>query len=143
MDKYLSETINKFIILDNSLTQKYYSFIKNLVITSTGLLTAIISFTTSNSLSFINVCSRNITIGSIGLGILLSSIILYGEIHVLKLSQESLRKHINKLYRKENITEYVIQTDRPKFYTAIEILCFLSYFIFIVSIIIFGITRVK
>lgn len=83
---------------------------------------------------------RNITISSIGLGILFSAILLYGEVVVLKDSQNNLREYINKLHLGEKPSLDVLQIDRKPIYKVIEIFCFSFYIIFILSLIGFGIT---
>lgn len=140
MGKHILDLTEKFVDIDNELTQKYYSFLKTLLISSTGFITALISFTEVNECNLINIYMRNITISSIGLGILFSAILLYGEVVVLKDSQNNLREYINKLHLGEKPSLDVLQIDRKPIYKVIEIFCFSFYIIFILSLIGFGIT---
>ena len=41
----MKETLNKFIEVDTELSSKYYEFLKNLILTSSAILSAIISLT--------------------------------------------------------------------------------------------------
>ena len=137
----MKEIIEKFIEVDTELTSKYYDFLKNLILTSSAILVAIISLTNTENYNSYAVLFRKIIISSNGLGILFSSILLYGEIHVLKKTQENLRLYINKLLS-ENKTDLknltILQVDRPKQYEYIEKACFFFYFVFVVSLILFG-----
>lgn len=139
----MKEILIKFIEIDTELSSKYYEFLKNLILTSSAILVAIISLTNTENYNFLAILFRKILISSIGLGILLSLIILYGEIHVLKNSHNNLRKHINRLYRGENFVNkeaFIIQTDRPIQYEYFEKLCFFFYFTFFISLIAFGLS---
>lgn len=140
MDKRIFELTEKFLEIDNELSQKYYSFLKNLLISSSGFITAIIVFTDVNECNIYNHIFRGITISSIGLGILFCSILLYGEIVVLKQMQSALREYINKL-RVGNTPELdTLQVGRKSIYKIVEILCFLFYITFIISLVGFGLT---
>ena len=139
-EKYRLELNNKFVEIDNELSQKYYAFLRNLLISSTGFITAIIVFTDVNLCSFYNIFFRFITISSIGLGILLCSILLYGEVVVLKSLHSNLREYINKLQVGKIPSMSVLQTKRKDIYKVIEVFCFSFYIIFIISLVGFGLT---
>ncbi|WP_223813573.1 hypothetical protein, partial [Polaribacter sp. IC066] len=128
------------IEIDNELSQKYYAFLRNLLISSTGFITAIIVFTSVNLCSPSNFIFRFITISSIGLGILSCSILLYGEVVVLKQAQSGLLKYINKLQASKIPSNDLLQTMRKDIYKVIEVFCFSFYIIFIISLIGFGLT---
>lgn len=55
MGKHILDLTEKFVDIDNELTQKYYSFLKTLLISSTGFITALISFTEVNECNLINI----------------------------------------------------------------------------------------
>lgn len=137
----MKEILNKFVEVDTELTSKYYEFLKNLILTSSAILVAIISLTDTENYNCYAIIFRKVIIFSNGLGILFSSILLYGEIHVLKKTQERLRLYINKLLS-ENKNDLkistILQVDRPKQYEYIEKACFFFYFVFVVSLILFG-----
>ena len=139
----MKEILNKFIEIDTELSSKYYEFLKNLILTSSAILVAIVSLTDTENYTCLAIIFRKIIVSSIGLGIFFSSILLYGEIHVLKNCQENLREYINKLCQENKIEikdVFVLQTDRPKQYKYIEITCFFFYFVFFVSLIAFGLS---
>lgn len=124
MEKHILELTEQFFEIDNELSQKYYSFLKNLLISSTGFITAIIVFTNVNLCNSYNLFFRGITISSIGLGILFCSILLYREIVVLKEMQSALREHINKLRVGKSPELDTLQVGRKAIYKLIEILVF-------------------
>ncbi|MCG8803990.1 hypothetical protein [Tenacibaculum finnmarkense] len=140
MEKRIFELTEKFFEIDNELSQKYYSFLKNLLISSSGFITAIIVFTDVNKCNIYNLIFRGITISSIGLGILFCSILLYGEIVVLKQMQSALREYINKLQVGNSPELDTLQVGRKRIYKIVEILCFLFYITFIISLVGFGLT---
>lgn len=138
MVKEQINNMNKFIEIDNELTLKYYEFIKNLILISIGILTAIISLIDSENISNFAINIKNVVIISLGIGILSAIIVLYGEIAVLKLVQNKFRELINSNNLK-NVE--ILQIDRPKKYKFFEVISFLSYTVFIISLIIFGIYK--
>jgi len=140
IEKHKIELNKLFVEIDNELSQKYYAFLRNLLISSTGFITAIIVFTDVNLCNYYNIIFKGITISSIGLGILFCSILLYGEVVVLKQAQNNLRLYINKLQASNIPSIDVIQTSRNPIYKVIEVFCFSFYIIFIISLIGFGLT---
>tara|TARA_R110002033_G_scaffold158043_1_gene194193 strand:- start:67 stop:501 length:435 start_codon:yes stop_codon:yes gene_type:complete len=140
IEKHKLELTKKFVELDDELSQKYYTFLRNLLVSSTGFVTAIIVFTDVNKCNTYNIIFKEITISSIGLGILLCSILLYGEVVVLKSLHSNLREYINKLQVGKIPSMSVLQTKRKDIYKVIEVFCFSFYIIFIISLVGFGLT---
>jgi hypothetical protein len=137
-----NEMIEEYFKIEKEQSEKYYSFIRTLLVSSTGFLTAIVLFTDLNLMNSDNAIFRDITIFSISLGILLSAILLYGEIVVLKNLRSKIGKHINTLQVRNNNESTPIQSSRSKIYKVIEIFCFSSYVVFIISLAWFGFTLV-
>ena len=107
------------------------------------ILVAIVLFTNLGSINYNNAIFRYITIASLSLGILLSAILLYGEIVVLKNLRLKIGKHINTLQVGNNNESTPIQSSRSNFYKVIEVFCFSSYVVFIISLACFGVTISK
>ena len=140
MEKHIFELNQQFFEIDKELSEKYFAFLKNLLISSTGFITAIIVFTEVNMHNSYNIFFRGIAISSIGLGIILCSILLYGEVVVLKELRRNLGVYINNLRMGKTSTQDTLQVSRVKIYKWIEIFCFTFYIIFVVSLIGFGLT---
>jgi hypothetical protein len=130
----------RYFEIEKEQSDKYYSFLKHLITSSTGLITAIVIFTNINEYNLINEIFRIITILSLGLGILLSAILLYGEIKTLNQLRLNLGEHTNRLSVERNLNISFVQARKKEIYLKIEKFCFSFYGIFIISLIGFGIT---
>lgn len=130
----------RYFEIEKEQSDKYYSFLKHLITSSTGLMTAIVIFTNTNEYDHINEIFRIITILSLGLGILFCAIVLYGEINTLNQLRLNLGEHTNKLSVERNLNIPFVQARKKEIYSKIEKFCFSFYGIFIISLIGFGIT---
>ena len=133
----------RYFEIEKEQSDKYYSFLKHLLTSSTGLITAIVIFTNINESNYINEIFRITTILSLGLGILFCAVLLYGEINTLNQLRLNLGEHTNKLSVERNLNIPFVQARKKKIYLKIEKICFSFYGIFIISLIGFGITLIN
>ena len=139
------DTANKALIKLNDIknimekrNEKYFSWLRNLITISVGLLGILISFKTGKIDDFLSALFFIITISGIALGILFGVIVLHGEVHLLdkiRLKHEEALQNI--VVGKPPIIYAVV--SRHSVYVVSEKICYFSFITSIISIIIYSI----
>lgn len=139
------DTANKALIKLNDIknimekrNEKYFSWLRNLITISVGLLGILISFKTDKTEDFLTALFFIITISGIALGILFGVIVLHGEVHLLdklRLKHEEALRNIPD--GKHPIIYEVV--SRHSVYKVSGIICYFSYITSIISIIFYSI----
>ena len=141
MDEKIRKNLLEIKSLSDSRNEKFFSWLKNLITISVGLLGILVSLNSEKIEDFKTSLAFIITISALALGILFGVILLYSEVHLLHKArlkkQESLQ---NKLDGKR--TESVEWINRGWFFDLSQKVCFVSYIVSLISIVIYSIFSV-
>lgn len=120
---------------------KYYDWIRHLIIMATWLIGILISLKTKNVESGFRNLMYLITICGLGIGILSGSVCLYSEIHTLDKFRKLYAERLIKISKGATYTHPFESVSKNWIFIFLEVICFSSLFISIISLIAYGIIR--
>jgi len=118
---------------------KYFSWLKNIITISVGLIGILVSLKPDEFNARIDAIWFVITISILALGILSGAILLYSEIHILDKYQQKKKEYLQKLIDNEHTKIELEWISRPKIYNFIEVICFSSYIGSLICLVIYSI----
>lgn len=141
MDEKLKKKLFRIKEISDLRHEKFFSWLKNLITISVGLLGILVSLNSEKITDFNTFVAFVVTISTLALGILFGVILLYSEVHLLHKvrlkEQESAR---NMLDGKTNKIVDIIH--RHWIFALSEKICFVSYLISLISLVIYSIYTV-
>jgi len=141
MDEKIRKRLYEIKDLSDSRNEKFFSWLKNLITISVGLLGILVSLNSDKIEDLKTSIAFIITISTLALGILSGVVLLYSEMHLLhkaRLKKEEQLQNILDGKRKNNV-EWI---KRDWFFDLSEKVCFVSYLISLISIVIYSILSV-
>jgi hypothetical protein len=117
----------------------YYSWLRHILLMASGLIGILISLHTKKSESLCEHYSFVLTIGLLGLGILTGSISLYDEIHSLDRHRKVLAEAVAKRLKHGTSYGQISVIDRAKIFILTEWICYLSFALSLVSLIVYAV----
>ncbi|MBL7893826.1 MAG: hypothetical protein JNK50_00940 [Bacteroidia bacterium] len=135
----LNESIKNFVDISNQATQKHYEWLRNILLTASGLIGILISLHNTKSNSALQHYFYSFSIGFIGLGILCCSIALYGEVHILNKLKNKLSGNLNEEIKTGVNPNSITGIKRDKKYDYCENICYYSFSFGIISLTIYAI----
>ncbi len=138
MDKEqeLTQITEELFKTNDLANEKQYAFIKQVILVASGSLSVIISLKKNNAPN----CYFNIAIIAIGLGILASSIALYGEVSLLREARKKLRAAQLKLRQGNEPDERIDELASHKIYDICEYTGYISLMLSVPFLIGYAIT---
>lgn len=118
---------------------KYFSWLKNIVTISVGLIGILVSLKPDEFDARIDAIWFVTTISILAIGMLSGAILLYSEIHILDKYQQKKKEYLKKLIDNENTKIELEWISLPKIYNVIEIICFTSYIGSLLGLVIYSI----
>lgn len=139
--KTLAETLIKVNKYSLSRHEKYFSWLKNILTISVGLLGVLVSLNSDKISDLYTFIAFISTILFLGLGILFGVILLYNEVYIQEQLLSSSKKAARKLLDGKDIKIFEI-IDRHWIFSVSEVVCFSSYLISLISLITYSFFKV-
>ncbi|PWI28886.1 hypothetical protein DI383_14365 [Flavobacteriaceae bacterium LYZ1037] len=139
--KTLAETLIKVNKYSLSRHEKYFSWLKNILTISVGLLGILVSLNSDKITDLYTFISFISTILFLGLGILFGAILLYNEVYIQSQLLNHSKKNGRRLLDGKGIKVFSV-IRRHWFFSLSEIICLSSYLISLISLITYSIFKV-
>ena|SRR5690606_11612655 len=139
--KTLAETLIKVNKYSLSRHEKYFSWLKNILTISVGLLGILVSLNSDKITELYTFIAFISTILFLGLGILFGAILLYNEVYTQGQLLNHSKKNGRKLLGGKDI-KIVEIIDRHWIFSVSEVVCFSSYLISLISLIAYSVLKV-
>jgi len=120
---------------------KYYDWIRHLILISAGLIGILVSLKSNKSETGLEYLTFIIAISGLGIGILTGSISLYSEIHILDKVRKKYADRLIEILKGQTQDIPFAVVDKNIFFKIVEFICFSSFFISMMSLIIYGILK--
>ena len=126
----LSESVKKR-------NEKYYAWIRHLILLASGSLTVLVALYTKQPVSGFSLFCMKAAWVSLGLGILLGSVCLHGEVK----SAVEMARLMGEAVSSPRYGHTAIHVILPARYKACEYACYVSLVCAVVSLVLFGVAR--
>ena len=136
-DKFIQKNFIEYSEFHKTRNAVYIEWLKNLLTISTAILAVLISLKSEKSKTYFESFFYLSTILLSGIGILCGVIVLYSYVELENLALKVKKEQVISLLDGKKIEE-VVKIDMPKFYKFFPYLCFISLFLSLVSLIIYG-----
>jgi hypothetical protein len=134
MNENIRSKIENFTALKEQASEKYYTWVRNIIAMAVGLLGILVSLKSSDPQTTIQHSLFSTSIGLIASGILSGSILLFAEI---KLMREEIKIHavwINKVLKNLPDKFDVKTIPNPWYFKLVKGLCYFSFSLSLISI---------
>lgn len=131
--------MKKFADYEDEKSQSYYSFLRQILITSTTLLGILISFYDKGATESLNQVLFSISIVSCAIGILTLLYLLFSEVRLLKSIQNQILEELTRLVDIEYSpkTENIFEGKDSRFVKLIGFIAVVSFVLFLVCLVLY------
>jgi len=136
-DKFTQKNFIEYSEFQRTRNAVYVEWLKNLLTISTAILAVLISLKSEKSKTYFESFFYLSTILLSGIGIFCGVIVLYSYVELENLALKVKKEQVISLLDGKKIEE-VVRIDMPKFYKFFPYLCYISLFLSLVSLIIYG-----
>jgi hypothetical protein len=120
---------------------KYYDWIRHLILISAGLIGILVSLKSNTSNNTCETIAFITSICSLGIGILTGSVSLYGEIDSLDKARKLYANRLIEIMKGKTYDVPFDTIDKRPIYRIMELICFISLFIAMISLITYGVFK--
>ena len=136
-DERVKRKLKKLDEIQEIQRDKYFSWLRNIITLAVAFLGIIVSLKSDKQQNSYQHIFFVIAVGSLAVGILTGIIVLYSEIHVISKVKKRKAENILKMVNDEK-TPMVEWIGRNIFFQVIEYLCFISFSMSLISLVIYS-----
>ena len=138
MDEITKKRLSELSQMQKNRNATYLEWLKSILTISTALLAVIISLKSEKSNNLIHSFFYLSTVLLSGIGILFGSLVLFSYVQLENLALKEKREQLIRSLDGKYVDKFV-QIELPKFYIIFEYVCYISLFLSLISLLIYGV----